>query len=63
MTVLKSCLDDDWANDLRFTSVVLIKRMLEYLKDVFDDDDYKEVYPELLKRLDDSQDSIRVETA
>lgn len=54
MSVLKNCLDDDWANDLRFTSVVLIKRMMEYLHDVFDDEDYKEIYPELLKRLDDS---------
>lgn len=63
MAVLKNCIDDDWANDLRFTSVVLIKRMMEYLSDVFDDEDYKEIYPELLKRLDDSQDSIRVETA
>jgi dynein assembly factor 5 len=63
MNVLKNCIDDDWANDLRFASVVLIKKMLEYLHEVFDDEDYKEIYPELLKRLDDSQDSIRVETA
>lgn len=28
-----------------------------------DDEDYKEIYPELLKRLDDSQDAIRIETA
>jgi dynein assembly factor 5 len=63
MTVLKNCMDDDWANDLRFTSVVLIKRMLEYLKQIMIDEDYKDIYPELLKRLDDSQDSIRVETA
>ena len=62
MTVLKNCIDDDWANDLRFTSVVLIKRLMEYLKDVLDEEDYKDIYPELLKRLDDSQDSIRIET-
>jgi hypothetical protein len=54
MGVLKNCIDDDWANDLRFASVVLIRRIVEYLSDVFDDEDYKEVYPELLKRLDDS---------
>ncbi len=63
MTVLKNCIDDDWANDLRFTSVVLIKRMMEYLKEIMIDEDYKDIYPELLKRLDDSQDSIRIETA
>ena len=63
MGVLKNCIDDDWANDLRFTSVILIKKLIEYLKDVFDDDDFKEIYPELLKRLDDSQDGIRIATA
>eukprot|EP00347_Sterkiella_histriomuscorum_P013730 403363587 len=63
MNVLKNCIDDDWANDLRFTCVVLIKKMIEYLHEVFDEEDYKEIYPELLKRLDDSQDSIRIETA
>jgi len=61
--VIKNCLDDDWATDLRFTSVVFIKRMLEYMHEVFDSEDYKEVYPELLKRLDDSQDGIRIATA
>ena len=54
MGVLKNCIDDDWANDLRFASVVLIKRLIEYMHDVFDDEDYKDIYPELLKRLDDS---------
>lgn len=63
MGVLKNCLDDDWANDLRFTSVVTIRRMIEYLHDVFEHDDWKEIYPELLKRLDDSQDGIRIATS
>lgn len=59
---LKSCLDDDWENDLRFASVVLIKYTLEYLKDVMEYEDFKEVYPDLLQRLDDAQDGIRLET-
>ena len=63
MAVLKNCIDDDWANDLRFASVMMIKRMIEYLHEEFDDEDYKEIYPELLKRLDDSQDGIRIATA
>jgi dynein assembly factor 5 len=54
--VLKNCIDDDWANDLRFAGVVFIKHLIEYLHGEFDDEDYKEIYPELLKRLDDSQD-------
>jgi len=63
MGVLKNCIDDDWANDLRFASIVLIRRLIDYLSPHFDDEDYKEIYPELLKRLDDSQDGIRIATA
>jgi len=37
--------------------------MIEYLHEEFDAEDYKEIYPELLKRLDDSQDGIRIATA
>lgn len=54
MGVIKNCIDDDWANDLRFTSVVFIRHMIEYLHELFNEEDYKEIYPELLKRLDDS---------
>ncbi|TNV72368.1 hypothetical protein FGO68_gene7948 [Halteria grandinella] len=61
--VLKNCIDDDWANDLRFTSVIMIRKLIQYLSPVFTDEDYKEIYPELLKRLDDSQDGIRIATA
>ena len=60
MTVVKNCIDDDWANDLRFAAVVFIKHLIEYLHEKLDSDDYKEIYPELLKRLDDSQDGIRI---
>ena len=63
MGVLKNCIDDDWANDLRFTSVILIKRLIEYLHPIWTEEEYKELYPELLKRLDDSQDGIRIATA
>ena len=63
MNVLKGCLDDDWATDQRFAGVVFIRKMIEYLHEEFDAEDYKEIYPELLKRLDDSQDGIRIATA
>ena len=36
--------------------------MIQYAGEHFLWDDFKEVYPELLKRLDDSQDGIRIET-
>ena len=59
----KSVLDDDWGNDLRFASVVFVRKMLQYLGDELDSENYIEIYPELLKRLDDAQDGIRIETA
>lgn len=60
MGVLKSCLDDDWANDLRFTTVTFLKFLIEYLHEEFIGEHYMEIYPELLKRLDDSQEAIRI---
>ena len=60
---LKNCLDDDWVAELRWAGVILVRKMMEYVREEIDYEDFKEVYPELLKRLDDSQDGIRVETA
>jgi hypothetical protein len=31
LSVLKNCIDDDWAPKLRFTCVVLIRVLMEYL--------------------------------
>lgn len=59
---LKNCLDDDWTNDIRYASVVLVRNLIEYMHGSFDKDDFDMVYPELLKRLDDAQDGIRIET-
>jgi dynein assembly factor 5, axonemal len=60
---MKSPLDDEWGNDLRFASVVFLKVLLQYLQPVLGYQELQEIYPELLKRLDDAQDGIRVETA
>ena len=54
MPIIKGCLDDDWANDIRFTAVTFLRHLLEVLHPLFDEEDYKELYPEMLKRLDDS---------
>ena len=62
LTVLKNCLDDDWANDVRFSAVCLLKYIVEYCGPLFTEDMNKELYEQLLKRLDDSQDGIRIET-
>ena len=58
---LKSPLDDDWGHDLRFASVVLLTKIMEFMKEDMDREGFNEIYPELLKRLDDAQDGIRVE--
>ena len=52
--LLKTSMEDDWDNDMRFASVVLMKHILLYIQADFDSEDYKAVYPELLKRLDDA---------
>jgi hypothetical protein len=62
MNSLKNCLDDDWQNDIRYFSVVLLKTLISYLSDTLDREDYINIYQELLKRLDDAQDGIRIET-
>lgn len=54
-------MDDDWDNDMRYASVVLMKHTLIFIQANFDSEDYKTIYPEILKRLDDSQDGIRLE--
>jgi hypothetical protein len=60
---LKSCLDDDWMNELRFASVILTRKMMESMRSDIDHECFKEIYEQMLKRLDDAQDGIRVETS
>jgi len=55
-------LDDDWLHDLRFAAVVLLSKLLAYMGSDLDREGFQEIYPELLKRLDDAQDGIRIET-
>jgi len=62
-TCLKSCLDDDWMNELRWASIILMRKIMENTKHHLDHDCMKEIYEQLLKRLDDAQDGIRIETA
>jgi hypothetical protein len=52
--LIKNCMDDDFTNDIRFASVVCVKHLIGYLNKELIDEDYKFIYTELLKRLDDS---------
>lgn len=58
---LKISLDDDWVHDLRFAAVVCLKKLIGYLHEGLAYDDWKNMYTEMLKRLDDAQDGIRIE--
>ena len=60
---LKNCLEDDWVAEIRYAAVILMRKMMEFLRDEIDYEDLKEIYPDLLKRLDDAQDGIRIEAA
>lgn len=63
MAPLKSCLNDDWAPDLRFAATNLTEKLFTSVKEYVCDDSLREFYPTLLERLDDSQDPIRIEMA
>ena len=60
--ILKSSLEDDWDPELRFLSINLLKNLLIKCIDVLTSEQLVEVYPNLIKRLDDSQDSNRIQT-
>ncbi len=59
--VLKQALDDDWDPEIRFLSIKLMKEFFILNKDSLKEDNMFELYPVLLKRLDDSQDANRIE--
>ena len=62
LPALKSCLDDSWVPDNRLVSLALIKLLLQACILSPDQADlFREIYPETLKRLDDSQDPVRIE--
>lgn len=60
MPILKSCLDDSWSPDNRMIACLVLSCTLSDLQAEINGEQLREVYPELLKRLDDSNDKIRV---
>lgn len=61
MPVIKSSLDDNWSPDNRLAGIYVVTEILKNLHGVVTGDELREIYPELLKRLDDSNDTIRQE--
>ena len=63
VATLKTCLDDDWAPDLRLASLHFTTQLIQYLQEELDQIELSNLYPSLLTRLDDAQDPIRIQTA
>lgn len=59
LPIVKSCLDDSWSPDNRMIACLVLACMLGELQAEISSEQLREVYPELLKRLDDSNDKIR----
>merc|ERR1712217_804525 len=59
MPILKSCLDDSWSPDNRMIACLVLSCTLRQLQAEISSEQLREIYPELLKRLDDSNDKIR----
>lgn len=59
---LKDCLEDDWAADLRLTSIHFCQLLVTELSDYLDQIELSNLRTLLLTRLDDAQDAIRIET-
>ena len=51
---LKSCLNDDWAPDLRIMSCKLVELLIKTLRSHLVYEDLRDIYAALLERLDDS---------
>lgn len=58
---LKTCMDDDWAPDLRLSATHFMTLLITALKDHLDQIELSQLYPVLLSRLEDAQDGIRIE--
>lgn len=58
---MKTCLDDDWAPDLRFISTKLMRLILELVSEKISEFEISKLRPILLERLDDAQDPVRIE--
>merc|ERR1712094_131078 len=59
LPILKSCLDDSWSPDNRMIACLVLPCMLTDMQAEITAEQLREVYPEMLKRLDDSNDKIR----
>jgi hypothetical protein len=57
---MKTCLEEDWDSEVRFHTCACFQTLLQNHGASLSFR-YKDIYTEMLKRLDDSQDAIRIE--
>jgi len=60
LPVLKSALDDSFSPDNRLIACLVLSATLSEMQAEVNGEQLREVYPEMLKRLDDSNDKVRV---
>jgi len=53
-------MDDSWSPDNRMVAVLTAGALLSEMQSIVNAEHLREIYPDLLKRLDDSNDQIRV---
>ena len=63
LPILKGCLNDDWAPDLRYSTVVNCKNLLDLVRADISRDQCEEFYLCILERLDDAEDDLRIMAA
>jgi len=62
LPLVRSAMDDSWSPDNRLIGCMVLSRCLSNLVSAnypLSDDQLRDIYPELLKRMDDSNDEIR----
>jgi dynein assembly factor 5 len=60
LPLVLQCLDEDWYADVRLTACAVMAQLMEALGGRLSAEQLRSVYPELLKRLDDSSNGVRV---
>eukprot|EP00878_Enallax_costatus_P026780 GHUV01028775.1.p1 GENE.GHUV01028775.1~~GHUV01028775.1.p1 ORF type:complete len:191 (+),score=54.83 GHUV01028775.1:832-1404(+) len=60
LPLLAQCLDEDWYSDVRHTACYVMQLLLEQVGSQLNDEARRAIYPELLKRLDDSSNKVRI---
>lgn len=61
--LLQSCSEDDRASDLRFVTTEFYCHFLSFVQNVLSRDQIVEFYVQVIARLDDAQDDIRIKSA